>query len=109
MTLGTTLDLLYVVIAVAVLWVGAMLAWLLCEAAMFFRKVNRTANRVQAKVEWLEKTIAGIGERLESSATAINALKLGGKAVASFIRARQAAMEDDDDEDDRSAKKRRKR
>jgi hypothetical protein len=107
MTLGSTLDLLYIVIAIAVLWVAAMLTWLLCEAAMLLRKVNRTASRVEAKVKWLEETIAGIGERLENSATAINALKLGGKAVASFIKARQAAMEDDDDRG--WGKKRRKR
>ncbi len=96
MNLTTTQDLLYLVSAVAILWVAAMLTWMLCEAALFMRKINRTASRIQAKLEWLEKTIAGIGERLENSSAAINALTTGGKAVASYIRARQKAMEEDD-------------
>jgi hypothetical protein len=98
MTLGTTLDLLYLVSAVAILWVAAMLAWMLCEAALLLRKANRTAKTIHAKVEWLEKTIEGIGERLEHSSAAISAVTTGGKAIASFIRARQKAMEDDEDE-----------
>jgi len=96
MTLGTTLDLLYLVIAVAILWVAAMVTWMIFEAALILRKVNRTAKTIQSKVEWLEKTIAGIGERLENSSAAISAVTNGGRAIASFIKARQQAMEDDE-------------
>lgn len=109
MTTGTTLDLLYLVSAIAVLWVAAMLTWLLCEAAFFMRKVNRTASKIQAKVEWLEKTIAGIGERLENSAVAINALSKGGKMIANYIRERRAERDEEEDEDRWGKKKKKKR
>lgn len=109
MTLTSTLDLLYLIIGVAVLWVAAMLAWLLFEAALAMRNVNRGFKIVRKKVEWIGDTIEGIGERLESSSSYINAIAQGGKAVAEFIRERKRAHEDDEEDEDEDEMPRRKK
>jgi hypothetical protein len=109
MILSNTLDLLYLIIGVAVLWVAAMLTWLLFEAAFILRNVNRGFKAVRKKVEWIGETIEGIGDRLESSSSYINAIAQGGKAVAEFIRDRKKSMDDDEDEDEDESPKRRRR
>jgi hypothetical protein len=109
MTLNNTLDLLYLIIGVAVLWVAAMLTWLLFEAAIILRNVNRGFKAVRKKVEWIGETIEGIGDRLESSSSYINAIAQGGKAVAEFIRDRKHAHEDDEDEDEDEDERPRRR
>jgi len=105
MTIDSTLDLLYLVISIGVLWVAAMLTWLLFEAALAMRNANRMIKNIQRKVIWLEETIAGIGERLESSASYFGAAAKGGKMLASFIKSRQEEMDDDEDEEPRRTKK----
>ncbi|MBD3250989.1 hypothetical protein GF380_00720 [Candidatus Uhrbacteria bacterium] len=100
LTLASTLDLLYLCLAIAVLWIAGMLTWLLFEVAMAAHRTNRIIRSVEAKVIWLEDTIKGIGERLESSAGTISTLMKGGKTIAKFIRDRQAAQNDDDCEEE---------
>lgn len=109
MTLDSTLDLLYLVISVAVLWVAAMLTWLLFEAALAMRNANSMIKNIQKKVVWLEDTIAGIGERLESSASYFGAAAKGGKMLASFIKSRRDAEEEDEDDAPRRKRKTKKR
>lgn len=110
MTLTNTLDLLYLIIGIAILWVAAMLTWLLFEAAFILRNVNRGFKIVRKKVEWIGETIEGIGDRLESSSSYINAIAQGGKAVAEFIRERKKSHEEEDeDEDEDEAPRRKKR
>lgn len=105
----STLDLLYLVIAIAVLWVAGMLTWLLFEAALALRKTNRIITSVHKKVLWLEETIAGIGDRLESSASYIGAITKSGKAIATFLKKRKAMRDwDDEDEDDEPPRRRKK-
>jgi hypothetical protein len=109
MTLDSTLDLLYLVIAIAVLWVAAMLTWLLFEAALAMRNANRIMKSVHKKVLWLEDTIMGIGERLQSSASYLGAAAKGGKMIASFIRERRRSRDADEDEEEEKPRKKSKR
>lgn len=109
MILDSTLDLLYLVIAIAVLWVAAMLTWLLFEAALAMRNANRMIKNIQKKVVWLEQTILGIGERLESSASYFGAAAKGGKMLASFIKNRKASCCEDDEEEEEEERPRRKK
>ena len=103
----STLGLLYLTLAIAVLWIAAMITWLLFEAALALRNANRIIKSIQKKVTWLEETIKGIGERLESSASYIGAAAKGGKAIASFLRERRDW--DEEEEEEPRKKKRRRR
>jgi Flp pilus assembly protein CpaB len=109
MTFTSTLDLLYLVIAIAVLWVAAMLTWMLFEAAIAMRRANRFMKCVQEKAVWVEKKILNIGDRLESSSSYINAIAKGGRALAEFLRSRKQDMEDDEDEDEAPRRRSRRR
>jgi biopolymer transport protein ExbB/TolQ len=106
MTFTSTLDLLYLVIAIAVLWVAAMLTWMLFEAAIAMRRANRFMKSVQEKAMWMEKKILNIGDRLESSSSYINAIAKGGRALADYMRSRH---QDDDDEEDEKPRRRTRR
>ncbi|MCW1892402.1 MAG: hypothetical protein KIH65_004145 [Candidatus Uhrbacteria bacterium] len=108
MSFTSTLDLLYLVIAIAVLWVAAMLTWLLFEAALAMRQANRAIKKIREKAAWVEEKVSKIGDRLESSSSYINAIAQGGRAVADFIRSRHEAMEDDE-EDEAPARRRSRR
>ena len=108
MSLSSTLDLLYLVIAVAVLWVAAMLTWLLFEAALALRNANRFIAIVRKKAMWIEKKFGGIGDRLESSSAYISAIAKGGKMVADYLRERHSHDDEDEDDDDRPRRKRRR-
>ena len=107
MTFTSTLDLLYLVIAIAVLWVAAMLTWMLFEAAIAMRRANRFMKSVQEKAVWVEKKILNIGDRLESSSSYINAIAKGGRALAEYMRARH--QDDDEDDEDEPSPRRRSR
>lgn len=109
MTFTSTLDLLYLVIAIAVLWVAAMLTWMLFEAAIAMRRANRFMKNVQEKAIWVEKKILNIGDRLESSSSYINAIAKGGRALAEFLRSRKQSLEDDEDEDEAPRRRSRRR
>jgi hypothetical protein len=86
-----------------------MLTWLLFEAALAMRNANRMIKNIQKKVVWLEETILGIGERLESSASYFGAVAKGGKMLASFIKDRKASCCEDDEEDEEEERPSRKK
>lgn len=109
MTLTTTLDLLYLIIGIAVLWIAAMLTWLLFEAALAMRQMNRIIKGVSDKIRWFERTVESIGDRFESSSAYVNAFVKGGEAIARFIQDRRSASEDDEDEDEEEVPRKRSR
>lgn len=80
-----SLDLLYFILAVAAVWIGVMLTWLLFEAALFARRVNRTVKDGLDKLRKFEEMIASIRDRLESSAGYMGILAKGGEALMSYM------------------------
>ena len=108
MSLESTLDLLYLIIAISVLWVAAMLTWLLFEAAKALSAMNRFLAIVHKNVSWLDKKVSSIGDRIESSSMYIDAIAKGGRALVKMMQERKAAQDAWDDEDDEPVKKRRR-
>lgn len=109
MTLDSTLDLLYLIIAISVLWIAAMLTWLFFEGALVLRNVNRTIKSIREKAQWVEKKIVGIGDKFEASSAYINTIAKGGQMIAKIIRDRKAHGWDEDEDEDERPRKRRKR
>jgi hypothetical protein len=105
-----TLDLLYLVLAIAALWIGAMLAWLLFEAALMAHRANRVVKDALQKVRRVEQMIMRIKDRLDDSSGYLSTLAEGGKTLLGFLHDRQVksssrkrgkkSMEDDDLEDE---------
>jgi hypothetical protein len=114
MTFESTLDLLYLIISIAVLWVAAMLTWVLFEVGLAMRNTNRIIKSVQQKVLWIESMINGIGEKLESSTAYLGTIAKGGKMIAEFMKNKKESWDEDeweeeDDEEEEEPPKRKRR
>ncbi|MBI4138734.1 hypothetical protein HY479_01125 [Candidatus Uhrbacteria bacterium] len=83
MTLGSTLDLLYLVLAVMVGWVTLFLCWALFELARLLRQANEVVTDARTKASRLENAI-------RHSASYLGILAAGGKAFLSMFNLRQA-------------------
>lgn len=100
MTLTNPLDLLYFVLAVAAVWIGVMLTWLLFEAALLAHRANRTVKGALDKVAKLERAIVNIKDRVESSASYLGAIAEGGKMVMGMMNKRGKKKRRKNNEDD---------
>ena len=103
-----TLDLLYFVLALAAVWIGAMLTWLLFEAALMAHRANRVVKDALDKIRKVEQAIMNIKDRLQDSSGYLSMLAEGGKILMSYMHDRQVKssrkkrgkkMMDDDDEE----------
>jgi mannitol-1-phosphate/altronate dehydrogenase len=105
-TIQNPLDVLYFVLAVAAVWIGVMLTWLLFEAALMAHRANKVAKDVLDKAARFERAVVNIKERLESSAGYLGVLAEGGKALVGYLsekgtkKSRRRKKDDEDEEDD---------
>ena len=105
MTLTNSQDLLFFILAVAAVWIGVMLTWLLFEAALMAHRANRAVKDVLEKLGRFERAVMSIRERIESSASYFSMFAEGGKALVGFLQDRQTKKsrrrkKTDDDEDE---------
>ena len=107
MTLTNSQDLLFFILAVAAVWIGVMLTWLLFEAALMAHRANRAVKDVLEKLGRFERAVMSIRERIESSASYFSMFAEGGKALVGFLqdrsktkKSRRRRKDDEDDEDE---------
>ena len=109
MTLDSTRDILFVVLAIAVGWVAVMLCWALFELATLLRKANRVVAETEQKIIRIEHGVMALKERVESSVNYLGILAEGGKAVMAMLKSRfQADDEDELTDDDEPRRKKKK-
>lgn len=89
MTLVSTLDLLYLTLAIAALWIAVFLCWGLYELARLLHQANMMVSDTREKMSRIEKTIMAIKEKIESSVNYLGILAEGGKAVLSMLHKRE--------------------
>jgi hypothetical protein len=89
MTLETTHALLYLVLAIGALWVAAMLAWLIGEAAMMMHQANQMVRNTREKIGRVERAVLSMKEKMESSAGYLGTLATGGKMVFDYLKQRE--------------------
>lgn len=96
-----SLDLLYFVLAIAAVWIGVMLTWLLFEAALFARRVNRLVQGGLEKIRKFEVMVSNIKDRLEASSGYLGILAKGGEALMGYMegKAKKARRRRDEDEE----------
>lgn len=100
-----SLDLLYFILAIAAVWIGVMLTWLLFEAALMAHRANRVVRETIEKIKRVERAVLSMKDRLENSASYLGILAEGGKTLMSYMqdkkgKSRRKKKNDDDDEDD---------
>ena len=98
-----SLDLLYFILAIATVWIGVMLTWLLFEAAIFAHRVNRTIKDGLDKLRKFEEMISSIKDRLEASSGYLGILTKVGEVAMGFMeskakKSRRRSSIDEDDE-----------
>lgn len=93
MTIDSTVDVFYIVAAVALGWIAVFLCWALYEIAKFFHQTNTVVKEAREKISRFERAILSIKERLESSVSYLGMLAQGGKSLLSFLHTREEKKE----------------
>lgn len=109
MTLVSTQDLFFLVLAIATGWIAVFLCWALYEVARMLHQANAVVSETREKLNRVEKAILSIKERLETSVNYFGMLAEGGKSLMSMFSKREERREKkrskrgklaDEDEDD---------
>lgn len=108
MTLDSTREILFIVLAIAVGWVAVMLCWALFELATLLRKANRVVAETEQKIIRIEHGVMALKERVESSVNYLGILAEGGKAVMSMLKSRFQADDGEDEMEEEMPKKKKK-
>ncbi len=82
----TPLEILYVVLAFCVLWISAVVFWLLWQVASILKRANDTVSLVQETLAKMEAALDGIRKKFDSTGAALGAVvHTTGKAVEYLI------------------------
>lgn len=104
LTLNNSLDLLYFILAIAAVWIGVMLTWLLFEAALMAHRANKVVKGTIEKVKRVEDAIFSIKDKLSSSAGYLNIVGEGAKMVMGMMakkaKKRRRKEEEEEAEDE---------
>lgn len=73
----TSKDVLFLVLAISVAVLTIFLVWLVAEVAIMLRRFNRFVGEIQDIARKIERTLAGIRDKLEHSANVLPALVKG--------------------------------
>jgi len=93
MTLTSTQDILYLVLAVSIAWVAVFLCWALYELAKMLHQANAVVTETREKINRVEHAVMRIKEKLESSVSYLGMLAEGGKSLLSFLHTTEEKKE----------------
>lgn len=93
MSLETTQDLFFLILAVATGWVAVFICWALYEVARMLHQANTVVSETREKLTRLENAISSIKERIESSVGYFGMLAEGGKSLMSMFSQREERRE----------------
>ena len=93
MTLNSTLDVLYLVLAISIGWVAIFLCWSLYEIAKLLHQTNALVTDTREKISRLERAIVAIKEKFETSANYLGAIAEGGKSLLNFLHVTEEKKE----------------
>ncbi len=82
----TPLEILYIVLAFCVLWISAVVFWLLWQVASIMKRANDTISLVQETLAKMEAAIDGIRKKFDTTGAALGAVvHTTGRAVEYLI------------------------
>jgi chorismate synthase len=82
----TPLEILYIVLAFCVLWVSAVVFWLLWQVASIMKRANDTMSLVHETLSKMEQAMDGIRKKFDSTGAALGAVvHTTGRAVEYFL------------------------
>lgn len=82
----TPLEILYIVLAFCILWISAVVFWLLWQVASILKRANDTVSLVQETLAKMEAALDGIRKKFDATGSALGAvMHTTGKAVEYLI------------------------
>jgi len=93
MTIDSAKDLLYIALTIAVLWIAAFLCWGLYELGRLLHQANDMVQDTREKISRVEKAIASIKEKLESSVNYLGMFATGWKSFLALFEKREEQKE----------------
>ncbi|MEK7084882.1 MAG: hypothetical protein AAB932_06620 [Patescibacteria group bacterium] len=86
MSVGNSLDLLYIVLALCILWFTIFLCWLLYQAARVLRNANVIIENLMRKLELISDAVEFIREKVESVSDHMGIItRFAGDLVEKFV------------------------
>lgn len=89
----TTLDILYLALAAAVVFVAGFLCWGLYEMARLMHQANEVVTDTREKISRVEKALSTIKEKLESSLNYLGVFAAGWKTFLGLFQEREERKE----------------
>ena len=84
--LGTSQDLLYIVLALCIMWFTVFLCWLLYQAGAMLRNVNRMVEHLLHKLELIADAMHFIRGKMDGMSTSMSAVSVMlGRLVEKFV------------------------
>jgi hypothetical protein len=93
MTLDSTQDLFFLVLAMATGWIAVFLCWALYEVARMLHQANAVVSETREKLNRLEKAVSAIREKFETSMGYFGVLAEGGKSLMNMFHQREERRE----------------
>lgn len=93
MALDTTKDLLFFMLAIATLGIAGFICWCLYELAQLLRQANQVVADTREKISRVERAIATIKEKLESSVNYLGMFATGWKSFLGLFEKREERRE----------------
>jgi uncharacterized protein YoxC len=108
MFLESSLDLLYIVLSVAVLWFTIFLCWLLYQGARVLKNANDIIENVNRKVEMVVDAVEFMREKVDKMSSSMNIVsKVASTVVEKIVLGPLASKMDEALSDDEPKKKKR--
>jgi len=80
-----SLDILYIVLAFAALWVTAFTCWFIYQIVTIMRNVNNVISDLHEAISKIEGTMNTIKSRFESHTSNLGIIAEGAKQVVSYV------------------------
>lgn len=82
MFLSTSQDMLYIVLALCILWFTIFLCWLLYQAARTLKNANEIVQSVAHKLELITEAVRFMREKMDTMSSHVGVV---GKVVAGLV------------------------
>lgn len=96
--LESSQDLLYIVLALAILWITVFLCWLLYQAARVLKNANRIVESLMNKLEIITDAVEFMKHKVDNLTSGVGTLqRLLGGAIERFIMSKVSKKMNDDE------------
>ncbi len=83
--MGSSQDILFIVLAFCALWFTAFICWLLYQVAMILRNANLMISELRDKIGKVESALTSIKDRIEGTTGHFTLIAEGVKTLVAYL------------------------